>query len=135
MRAWDITVLVICFELAMQIIIGSALYTPNMNFYTNSQTSVMDVTGYSTGNPNATQKLLDGAKQTNSDYFSVGMGLITAGNILVNILWSVFFFYTHLVGVFGFPPILAGGIQFLIYMTYTIGIIQFVSGRSTTLMS
>jgi hypothetical protein len=136
MRAWDITVLIICFELALQLIIGCGLYAQNMNFYTPSQTPVMDVTGYSTGNSNnATQKLFDGAKQSNSDYFSIGMGLVTAGNLFVTILGSAAFVYWPLTTGFGVPPMLAAIIQFLIWTTYVIGLVQFMSGRSTTLMS
>lgn len=135
MRAWDITVLILCFEISLQLIVGCSVYAPNMHFYTPSQSSVLDVTGYSTGNSNATQKLLDGVKQSNSDYFSIGMGLITAGNLLASILGSAVFFYPHLVGVFGVPVLLGVFLQFLIWTTYLIGFIQFISGRSTTLMS
>ena len=133
MRAWDITVLVICFELALQIIVGCHLYSPNMGFYTPSEQSVMVVDGYTGGN--ATERLLYGAKQTNADYFSMGMGLITAGNIIVNILFSILFFYPHLIEVFGFPIVLAAAVQSMIYLSYMIGLVQFASGRSTTLMS
>jgi len=135
MRAWDITVLIICFELALQVIIGCNLYSPNMHFYTPSQQPVSDVLGYTTGSMNSTTKLLDATKTPNADYFSVGMGLISAGNILIQILGSIVFFYPHLLSVFGIPPLIAVCIQCIIYLSYGIGIVQFASGRSTTLMS
>jgi hypothetical protein len=135
MRTWDITVLVICIELALQLVVGSGLFTSTQFYYTPSQQSVLEVNGYMSGNMNATKALLDGAKQTNADYFAMGMGLVTSGNIFVRLIGSIVFFYPHLVLTFNIPPLLAGTIQILIYMSYGIGIIQFVSGRSTNLMS
>jgi hypothetical protein len=100
--------------------------------YTPQQDPILDVTGYTTANSNATQKLLDGAKQPTSDSFSMGVGLIAVGNLFINIIGAALFVYWPLTAELGVPPLIAGIIQGLIYISYTAAIIQFTSRSYVT---
>lgn len=135
MRAWDITVLVICFELALQVVVGAQLYAPGTTFYEPSKESIIDVDGYTSGDMNATSNLIESGKARNSDMFSLTMGLVTALNVFLRVISSVVWFVPHLRDTFGCPLVIAIPIQALIYLSYAIGLIQFWSGRSTNLMS
>lgn len=132
MRAWDITLLIICFELALGFTSGIGLW--GYTYYEPSQENVLDVVGYQSGNMNATTGLIDSMKQQNADYFSLGTMLMTSIGILFNVLGAIVFFYPHLVNTFMFPMALAIPIQALIYLTYSWAIAQFLSGRSGSLI-
>jgi hypothetical protein len=132
MRAWDIAVLLICFNLAIGLVGSIGLFTHM--YYEPVQQNVLEVNGYMQGNSNASQKLIDSAKTTNADYFSLGTMLFGAFNIFINVLGSAVFILPTLVTTFGIPLALASVLQVLIWLINVWGIIQFMSGRSGSLM-
>lgn len=129
---WDLTVIIIAFELAIGFVAGIGLF--EHTYYTPSQSNSKELNGYLHGTSNATNTLIESTKTTNSDYFSLGTYLFGALNIFLNIVGAVVFFYPHLVNTFMVPMALAAPIQCLIYITYAWGIVQFMSGRSGSLM-
>ena len=132
MRAWDIAVLIICFNLAIGIVGSLGIFTHM--YYTTAQQNVYEVDGYMQGNGNATEKLIESSKNTNADYFSLGTMLFGAFNMFLNVLSSAIFILPQLINTFHMPLVIAVPIQTLIWIIDVWAIVQFMSGRSGTLI-
>jgi len=126
---WGITVLIICFELAIGFTGAIGLF--DHMHYTQSQKSVEDTAaGYMTGEVSETGELIDAAKANSVDYFTIQASLLfSAVGILTSTASAVVFFLPHLRETFMFPIELAIPIQALIYLCYAWGLAQFLSGR------
>jgi hypothetical protein len=131
MRAWDIAVLLICFNLAIGLVGSMGIFTHM--YYTPVQQNVMDANDYMRGDINSTKDLINNQKQSNADYFSLGMMIFGAWNLFISILLSALCVAPQLLA-FGMPLPLVLVIQSLIYLIDIWGIIQFMSGRSGSLM-
>jgi hypothetical protein len=132
MRALQIAVLIICIELSISFFANIGLFTTV--FYTPAQEQIGAGTGFMSGNINETSNLLGSQKTGTVDTFTAGIGMLIGSiGILINLLGSVVFFLPHLVSVFQFPLLLAIPVQVMIYIIYSVGILQFMSGRSTRL--
>lgn len=132
MRMMDLTLIIVAFELAIGFVAGIGVF--EHTYYEPSQENIRELNGYMHGNSNATSALIDSAKTTNADYFSIASALFGALNLFLKTVGAVVFFYPHLVDVFMMPELIAGPLQALIYVTYAWGIVQFMSGRSGGLM-
>lgn len=132
MRALQIAVLIICIELSVSFFANLGLFTTV--FYTPAQEQVGAGTGFMSGSINDTSTLLGSQKTGTIDTFTAGIGMLFGSiGILINLLGGVVFFLPHLITIFQFPLILAVPVQVMIYIIYSIGILQFISGRSTRL--
>jgi len=133
MRMWDITILIVCFELAIGFaggLVDAGLFDNHM-YYTQSQQSVTSGNGFMSGEISNTGELISSTQTSNVDYFSMGISMVwSAIGIITKTIYSVLFFLPHLRETFMFPLELAIPIQVLIYITYAWGIAQFLSGRS-----
>jgi hypothetical protein len=126
---WDITFLIICFELAIGFASGLGLF--GHMYFDQSQESSSTTTGFMSGNVSETGELIGSTKQGSVDYFSISASMLWSGiGLVINIVASVIFFLPHLVNVFMVPLVLAIPIQALIYMCYSWSLAQFLSGRS-----
>lgn len=133
MRALQIAVLIICLELSISFFANVGIF--QQVYITPAQQQIGSAgTGFISGNINETSTLLGSQKTGTVDTFTAGIGMLfSAIGILINMLGSVMFFLPHLISVFKFPLILAVPVQAMIYIIYSIGILQFISGRSTRL--
>ncbi len=130
---WEITVIIVCFELAIGLTASMSLFT--QMYYTKAQQSVDSGAGFMTGSVGKTNDLVKSSQPQNVDYFSMGIsGLYSAWGIISTTVGAVIYFYPHLITIFMVPMDLAIAIQALIYVNYVWGIGQFISGRSGGMM-
>lgn len=128
MRMWDITFLIICFELAMGLASGVGLFA--QVYYMPIQQTAGSSGSFLAGNVSDTGELIDSSKARSGDDFTSGVSMIWSGvGLFLNIAGSVACFYPHLVKTFMFPSALAVIVQTLIYICYSWSIAQFLSGR------
>jgi hypothetical protein len=127
---WDITFLIICFELSMGFVSGLGLFG-HIYFPQAQESANAPYGGMLSGNVSATGELIDSSKQPNVDSFSVGAAMLWSGvGLFLNIAGAVAYFLPHLINTFMLPMVLAVPIQALIYLCYSWSLAQFLSGRS-----
>jgi hypothetical protein len=131
LRAWDITILIIAFELAIGFVNGIGLF--QTQFFNEAQVasgSNSSSLGFMTGSIDSTGNLV-GAQQSGSmDYFTLAVGWLLSGFLLiVSIGQAVVIFLPQLITIFHCPTALAIVIQAMIYLSYVWGYAQWKSGR------